>query len=676
MFLSSKRGVAMIFSFLKLIKEGLCVPKSNPLMNVAQFEALSKQVPLLYFILMVNMLTLAWTHIGVAPGWLVMSAPILLGVFSLVRAIKWIKWRGRQISPEAAYRDLRVTNFLAAPLAIGMTAWSLALLPYGDAYQRAHVAFFMSITVIGIIFCLMHLRSAALMVAIIVNVPFMVAMLISGHSTFVATGVNVALVTGALIVVVTTHYRDFQQLNESRIVLLEQQKTLTQLSDENLRLANLDSLTGLPNRRSFFDRLKKGFAEAERLDQRIAVGVLDLDGFKPINDMHGHAAGDKVLVKIARRLMALESEGVSFFRLGGDEFAMICDRDCDEVSLAALGEKICSAVAEKMQIGTGSLQVTGSMGIAVFPDVGLDGQELYERADYALYAAKRDQRAGVVLFNAVQAKSLGRQKEVEEALLTADLERELSLEYQPIYDIEKQRCIGFEALARWTSGSLGRVSPGEFIPIAEHSGRIALMTRMLLRKALAQASEWPAGTLLSFNLSPIDLVSSDSIVKLIAIVETSSFDPRFLNFEITESAVIRDFEQATRSIALLKQLGVGISLDDFGTGYSSLSHVHKLPLSKIKIDQSFVRNVHQRPASAKIIRTMLSLCGELGLGSIIEGVETIDELDALADMGVKFVQGYHFSRPLPFDSALQLIREQRHSEQAAAVPAKAVNSPV
>lgn len=655
----------MASSFLQHVREGLTVPKSNPLLSLAQFQALSKQVPLLYFILMVNMVTLSWTHIGSAPAWLVMVAPVVIGVFGVIRSIKWIKWRKQEITPEAAYRDLRVTNWLAPPLAIGMTAWSLALLPYGDAYQKAHVAFFMAITVVGIIFCLMHLRSAALMVAILVNVPFMIAMLMTGEATFIATGFNVALVTGTLIVIVTTHYRDFRQLTESRLVLLDQQETLQKLSDENLRLANLDSLTGIPNRRSFFSSLNNDFAEAARLNKRIAVGVLDLDGFKPINDMHGHAAGDKVLIEIARRLKALETQDCSFFRLGGDEFAMICTGDCEEAALEAFGENICAAVAEQMLIGTGSLQVTGSIGIAVFPDVGLDGQELYERADYALYAAKRDKRAGVVLFNTVQAKSLDRQRQVEEALLSADLERELTLEYQPIYDVEENRCIGFEALARWTNLGLGRVSPAEFIPIAEHSGRIALMTRMLLRKALAQASEWPAGTLLSFNLSPLDLVSQDSILKLIAIVETNSFDPRFLNFEITESAVIRDFDQATRSIALLKQLGVGISLDDFGTGYSSLSHVHKLPLSKIKIDASFVRNVHQRPASAKIIRTMLSLCTELGLGSIIEGVETVDELHILEEMGVKFVQGYHFSKPLPVDAALQLIRSQRYGHNTS-----------
>lgn len=643
----------------KLISE-LKVPNNNPVLTVAQFEALSKQVPLLYFILVTNMTALAFTHAGSAPFWLVVALPAVFAVLCAQRAYQWISLRKKVISPEFAYGKLRATNLLAAPISVFCTWWSISLIPYGNAYQQAHVAFFMAITVIGIIFCLMHLRSAALVVAVTVNVPFMITMFLTGEPTFIATGVNVALVTGAMIAIVVTHYRDFRQLNESRIVLLEQQQALQTLSNENLRLANLDSLTEIPNRRSFFHMLSEAFGAAKGDKKPISVGIIDLDGFKPINDMFGHAAGDKVLMEVARRLKELEQDDLSFFRLGGDEFAMICTGDCSQARLTRLGDELCSSIAEKMSIGGSSVQVTGSMGIAIYPDVGQDEQDLYERADYALYTAKRYQRAGVVIFNAAQAKSLDRQKQVEEALMAADLDRELSLEYQPIYNIQKSSCVGFEALARWVNPVLGRVSPGEFIPIAEHTGRIGLITRTLLRQALSEARNWPEDIILSFNLSPLDLASPDSILKIVALVEQSGFDANRINFEITESAVIRDFEQATQSITLLKRLGAGISLDDFGTGYSSLNHVHKLPLSKIKIDGSFVTEVHERPASAKIIRTMLSLCGELGLGAIVEGVETEAELEVLREMGVQFVQGFHFSKPLAPDAARTLIRDDHN----------------
>lgn len=653
----------------KLVSE-LRVPNSNPVLSVAQFEALSKQVPLLYFILIVNMTSLAFTHANSAPFWLVVVLPAVFALLCAFRAIQWIAFRKRVISPEFAYKMLRSTNKLAAPMAIFCTWWSISLLPYGNPYQQAHVAFFMAITVIGIIFCLMHLRSAALIVAVTVNVPFMVTMLLTNEATFIATGVNVALVTGAMIAIVITHYRDFRQLNESRLALLEQQKVLQDLSNENLRLANLDSLTEIPNRRNFFQVLSEVFKAAEASQRPIGVGVIDLDGFKPINDMFGHAAGDKVLVEVARRLKSLQPEDVSFYRLGGDEFAMICTGDCSEARLVELGDQLCNAIAEKMPIGGSTVQVTGSMGMAIYPDVGQDGQDLYERADYALYTAKRYKRAGVVIFNAVQARSLDRQKQVEEALMAADLERELTLEYQPIYNIQTRHYIGFEALARWTSPGLGRVSPGEFIPIAEHTGRISIITRTLLRQALTEAQNWPDETILSFNLSPLDLASSDSILRIIALVEQSGFSAHRINFEITESAVIRDFEQATQSITLLKRLGAGISLDDFGTGYSSLNHVHKLPLSKIKIDGSFVSEVQTRPASAKIIRTMLSLCSELGLGAIVEGVETEAELEVLKEMGVQYVQGFHFSKPLAAAAAQALINEDANRIASVAILSK------
>ncbi|MBB4066656.1 putative bifunctional diguanylate cyclase/phosphodiesterase [Gellertiella hungarica] len=647
-----------IMNFLK-------VPNDNPALTVAQFEAFSKQVPLLYFILLTNMASLAWTHRDVAPAWLVIYLPSVLGIVFISRAIGWIVGRNRTVDAAQAYRKLRSTNRLAAPIAILCVLWSIALLPYGDSYQKAHVAFFMAITVIGVIFCLMHLRSAALVVTVLVNVPFFIVMVASGQPTFIATGINVVLVTFALIAVLLTHYRDFRQLNESRQRLLAQQEELTRqhremqaLSDENLRLANMDSLTLLANRRSFFDVLNRAFARAEEEGRRLSVGVLDLDGFKPVNDMYGHAAGDKVLVEVGRRLSGFARSDITVYRLGGDEFAIIHAGAHRDEDLLALGERVCQAVAASIDIGTSVVQVTTSMGFAVYPDIGTSGQDLYERADYALYTAKRTQRGGIVLFNAAQAKTLSRHREVEEVLMAADIEKEMSLVFQPIVDVATSRCVGFEALARWTSPTLGRVSPGEFIPIAEHSGRIVLITRHLLAMALAEARGWPGETFLSFNLSPHDIATPENVLRIISVVEASGFDPRRINFEITETAVTRDFAQAAKSIELLRHFGSGISLDDFGTGYSSLNHVHKLPLSKIKIDGSFVAQIDSRPASYKIVKSVLAMCEDMGLEAIVEGVETEAELSVLKDMGVEVVQGYHFSRPLEASAAQDLVQAE------------------
>lgn len=635
----------------------LRVPRDNPALTLAQFEAFSKQIPLFYSILFVNTLSVAWTHRDLDPEWLVLHIPAVLCAIFAYRGLSWFVRRKKNVTIETAYAGLNATNRLSAPLAVVVVSWALAMLPLGTPYQQAHVAFYMSITVIGIIFCLMHVRSAALMVAIVVNGPLSIAMLMSGEETFVATSFNIMFVSVAMIVVVLTHYRDFRQLGYSRQELQDQNAAIRSLSDENLRLANLDSLTPLPNRRSFFHNLESAFAQAEANGEMLAIGVLDLDGFKPVNDMYGHAAGDRVLVEVANRLQRLESDRLRVYRLGGDEFALILSGKFSESDVTAIGSSICNGIAEPMFIVNATVQVTGSLGVAIYPDVGSNGQDLYERADYALYTAKRHQRAGTVIFNHKQAQELSRQKIVEEALLSADLNQEITLSYQPIMDLDSGRCAGFEALARWKSPILGNVSPAEFIPIAEHNGRIALITRVLLDKALAEAKNWPSDVYLSFNLSPHDLTANEGTLRLLAAIHASGLDPRRINFEITETAIMHDFEQARTSARMFRDLGCGVSLDDFGTGFSSLSHVHRLPLSKIKIDGSFVRNIHQEESSRKIVKSVLGLCDDMGIDAIVEGVETEEELAVLGELGARWVQGFYFSKPMPAEDARRFAAE-------------------
>jgi diguanylate cyclase (GGDEF)-like protein len=476
--------------------------------------------------------------------------------------------------------------------------------------------------------------------------------MIMGGQTFVAMGVNVILVTFAMVAILMTHYRDFRRLNESRLALQA-------LSDENLRLANLDSLTLLQNRRSFFRSLDECFNHARAAGETLAVGVIDLDGFKPVNDMYGHAAGDKVLVAISDRLSRQMSDRLCIFRMGGDEFGVLYRRPEGEAEVHKLGSAICDAICEPINIGGGTVQVTGSIGFAIYPDVGSDGQALYERADYALYTAKRHHRAGAVVFNAEQADELSRQRVVEDAMAAADLQRELSLVYQPIVQASTGRCVAFEALARWDSPLIGKVSPGEFVPVAEHSGRIPMITRLLLERALEHAKAWPEDTMLSFNLSAHDLVSAEGMLRIMGIVDASRIDPARIIFEITETAVMHDFDQAHASVALLRRLGCGVALDDFGTGYSSLHHIHTLPLTEIKIDGSFVRDIQNQPASFKIVKSLLTLCADMKLDAVVEGVETAAELAVVQSLGASLVQGYHFSRPLSPEDAASFLDASR-----------------
>jgi diguanylate cyclase (GGDEF)-like protein len=633
------------------VRDFMSIPKNNPELLKAQCEALTKQIPLLYFILLTNTWILAYNFIGKAPAWLTIYCPIAMTFGCAIRILRW--WRNNSliVTTQQAVRILTRTNRLSSFISIGFTAWAIALFPYGDIATRCHVAFYMAITVIGCIFCLMHLRSAAFMVAAIVNTAFVAFFLSSGSVTFIAMAINVALTTGAMLIILLVYYHDFTEMVRAKSEALA-------LSDENLRLASLDALTQLPNRRRFFEALDTALDAAEKNSTRLAVGVLDLDGFKPVNDLHGHVIGDELLVEVGRKLLALCSDTVRLFRLGGDEFAVLIIDAADNQALLGLGNLLCSTVRQPVVIDTLQVQVSGTIGIAVYPDLAQDSVGLYERADYALYQSKQINRGHALLFSQEHREEMQADARIEQALHAADLENELSVVFQPIVDIEAERTIGFEALARWANPTLGSVSPRKFIPIAERSDTIHRITRVLLEKAFCAARTWPLDVRLSFNLSARDLNSADSIVRLIGIIHASGVDPKRVDFEITETAMVHDFEQARRAIDMLKLLGCGLSLDDFGTGFSSLSQLHALPLTKIKIDRSFVTNLHREPASYKIVKSLVALSRDMGLDCIIEGVETEDEINVLRQFSNLAVQGYYYSPPVPAAEAASFFDQQ------------------
>ena len=581
------------------------VPADNPDLTRAQFDAFSKQIPLLYFILITNTLAVAYTYLPVAPAWLTVAVPCALTLLAGSRTFWWLRQRHLVRSDADILRNLRATNWLTLPIGAGFTAWSFALFPYGDPFAKGQVAFYMAVTVIGCIFCLMHLRSAALIVTLIVDVPYVLYFFATGEPALKAIAVNNLLVSGAMITVLFIYYRDFADLVASRKSLIAQQVATQALSDENFRLANLDALTELPNRRRFFAELSSAFLEAERRGKTLAVGIIDLDGFKPINDNYGHSVGDRVLIEAGQRVREVcegfAEQRVSFARLGGDEFGLVVCGDPSDEDLATLGERIGERVKLPYQLDTAHTGLSCSIGFALFPRAATSAEALYECADYALYHAKRNLRGRAVIFSSELEAEIRSRGVIENLLRTADFNTEMELVFQPIVDATSERTTGFEVLARWDSPRLGRVSPADFIPAAERIGLIRALTQALLARALGAAVSWPDDVRVSFNLSAHDICSPDGILPLIAIIQHSGVSPHRIDFEITETAVTFDFARAQQSIAALKAMGCGISLDDFGTGYSSLSHVHRLPLDKIKVDRSFVADVNDNPVSHKII---------------------------------------------------------------------------
>ena len=513
----------------------------------------------------------------------------------------------------------------------------------------------MAINVIGCIFCLIQLRAAALLVIFTVLVPFTVHFVFTGIAVFIAIACNVVLVLSAMLFVVLTQYRTFAELIEVQSALVARNQSMKALSDANHEFANIDALTSLPNRRYFFGELDSLLTA--QLSEGFSLGIVDLDGFKPVNDLYGHTAGDKVLAEAARRIRDVSPEYVFVARLGGDEFALLCENDSSGERLKAAAEKICEALRQPFFSLRTSVHIAGSIGVSVHQGPGNTAEHIYERADYALYYAKQNLRGNVVMFSEVHETELRDLHKMEQALWAADLKAEMHVVYQPLVDTARGQIKGFEALARWSSEILGDIQPSLFIRAAERTGIIAKLTPILLEKALRDLRHMPSDMMLSFNLSVHDLCSPQTMVSIIALVRAAGVDPARLEFEVTETAIMVDFDQACDALKLLRNLGAKIAPDDFGTGYSSLIHVHRLPLDTIKIDRAFVEDIETNPTSGNLVRSIVDMSRNLGVGCIVEGVETERQVELLRGYGLVYMQGFYFGRPGTADDILKLCRE-------------------
>ncbi|PZQ17739.1 MAG: GGDEF-domain containing protein [Ancylobacter novellus] len=615
-------------------------PDADPFRSVllrAQVAAYSRQVPLLYAMLCMSSFAVAAVHYGVAPIALVVAAPAVLLTFCAVRFYVWRRRRERVPGAEEARRMLRSANVIGPVLGLCFLVWAIALFGYGDAFQKAHVIFFCGFTVLGCIFCQMHVRTAALGVTLTIIPALTVFLLLQGQPTLAAIALNLAAVCVAMVRMLLVHSSSF----DSMVAL---QAETERLSEENRRLALADSLTGLPNRRLFFEAIEKR-AASDPARRSCVIGLIDLDGFKPVNDLHGHATGDRVLVEIGRRLQSLEIEHVSFARLGGDEFGVFVDVELDQEATLQLGERICDALGAPVALEGVLIELSASIGFAASRDELASIERLYERADYALYHAKHHRRGRTVLFSAEHETAIRRVGLIEQALRRADLAEEMSLLFQPVVDVAARQTVAFEALARWRCPDLGAVSPAEFIPIAERTDLINRVTRTLLAKALDVAETLPPGMRVSFNLSARDL-TPEAILGIVHVVQASRVSPSRLAFEVTETAAMRDFAVAEGALATLRALGAKIALDDFGSGYSSLNAVRRLTLDAIKVDRGFSVDIERDETARDIVKTVIDLCRNLKLGCVVEGVETEGQARILRSLGCTAIQGYLYSKPL------------------------------
>ncbi len=428
----------------------------------------------------------------------------------------------------------------------------------------------------------------------------------------------------------------------------ERTEALAEANRELEYLARHDPLTGLPNRILLQDRLLQAIRAASPDSAPFALMVMDLDGFKDVNDGLGHEAGDRVLQETAKRLLRELRQSDTVVRLGGDEFAVLLPAVATREDAQTVAHKLLRALEEPVSLGEASVRVTVSCGAALFPAHGREVGNLLRRADRAMYEAKRA-RHGFLLY----APSLEEEGD-DRFRLQADLERaidhgELVLHYQPKIDLVTGKTSGAEALVRWNHPELGLLAPARFIPLAERTRLIGPLSLYVLRLAVAQARAWADSgrpLAIAVNVSAINLDDGEFVSHVEHVLKASGVSPDLIELEVTETALMRDPERAQAAIGALSDLGIRVAIDDFGTGYSSLTYLRRLAVAQIKIDKSFVMDMGISRNDSVIVRSIIDLGHSLGLKVVGEGVETADSMAALASLGCDYAQGYHLARPL------------------------------
>ena len=492
-------------------------------------------------------------------------------------------------------------------------------------------------------------------------------------SSVLATDVPVTVVDGRQRIVHVEAEPEFDEgghcIGYTGIV---QDVTDRRAAEDRIRhLANFDALTGLPNRRQLMWRAERALDAARRAGHQVAMLMIDIDRFKVINDTLGHAAGDDLLVEVARRLRAcvrhsdqvmegaLESQGSrshrtleAVGRLGGDEFVALLPEVGSEVDAERVAQRMLDATREPIFVGGQECFVTASVGIALFPRDGATVTDLMRNSDVAMYSVKSAGRNAQALYTP-HLSGRGREKlELESALHKAIERDELVLHYQPKIDVRAARMVGVEALMRWQRGAT-LVSPGDFIPLAEETGLIVPLSEWAVREAARQAKAWLSSfgftDSVAVNLPNRLFERSDLVEHIHQAVSAYGVPHRAIQLEITETGLMRDLQNVIPSLHRLNEIGVEISIDDFGTGYSSLAYLTTLPISEVKIDRSFVRDLGITPQSSAVVTAIIALARSLGLRVVAEGVENLRQMEVLHRLGCGVMQGYLFSRPIPPD---------------------------
>lgn len=445
-----------------------------------------------------------------------------------------------------------------------------------------------------------------------------------------------------------------------------------------LHMAYHDPLTNLMNRRKFIENLSHVIEQSEANNEKVAVMFLDLDRFKQINDSLGHTVGDKLLTAVTHQLETeiMGDSNCSLYRVGGDEFIILVPNIQGEEDAICLAQKILALFNRAIYLDKQEFFVTASVGISLFPENGVNGEELMKNADTAMYYAKNRGRNTFKIYSPEMNAKYNEHLMLEVELRKAIKNNELHLAYQPKVDIRTGAMVGMEALIRWNHPTLGYISPAKFIPIAEETGIIVALGEWVLHTACLQNKKWMdegfQPLCVSVNVSALQFQRANFIQTVKRVIQSTGIDPSHVELEITENSIMDNTEECIETLGKLREIGVSISIDDFGTGYSSLSYLKRFPINTLKIDQSFVRDVMADPDDVAIVKAVINLAHNLNLKVIAEGVETQAVFDFLREQECDQLQGYFISRPLPSDEFREFLQRRGDDKVNNIVPLKKV----
>lgn len=604
-----------------------------------QYRSLARQIPIMYFIISLNSAFMAlavWPYVGAARAFIFPSITIPV---MLVRLALWRKRSklGYDIAILQIRKALKGNVIAAGFTACALGIWCVSILIIAPPDCWPYIPLFAILSIITCAYCLVALPAASYIIVMTGTLFIVVAMIATNDTMLIGMSANISMVS---LLVIYMASNQFSQLRR----IVHTSSTLTKQKTYANGLAYNDYLTNMPNRRAFVDRLSA--ITRERPDRPLAVVMIDMNGFKPVNDTYGHTVGDRLLINAGQCLTSVTAKAGMVARLGGDEFAVLFPDPASKEWTQNRVQQMLFEIAKPINIDGHVLRLGAAFGIAYVSEIPDDPMRLMQQADIALYQAKDSKFSAIRFFETEMEDKVSRLIRIEQALSDRDQMADIELHFQPLFTLKSGAHEGFEALARWNHPELGEIKPCEFIEAAERSGLATRLTIHLFRKAMQTARKWPKNIRLSFNLSGSGLAASrlDSILP--DILAEFQFDPTRLSIEITETSLLNDPDAVQAILNNLQKIGIRIVLDDFGAGYASIGYLRDMKFDGIKLDGSLIKSIIHSSRSRDLLVGVLHLCKAIGAQVTAEMVETSEQLALLQSLPVDYVQGYLLGYPV------------------------------